>query len=76
MKSEDLKIIDHSILNSTSIATETKKQIKEANVLYQKLGAKWFAFAEVEGEIYMNSVDEMNMSFDDDDDSSENSAAA
>lgn len=29
-----------------------------AEVLYQRLGAKWYAFAEVDGEMYMSAVDE------------------
>ena len=29
-----------------------------ANILYQRLGSAWYAFAEVDGECYMSKVDE------------------
>lgn len=45
--------------------TNNQKKMKTdqhmANVLYQKLGTDWYAFAEVEGEMYMSKVEENEM---------------
>ncbi len=34
----------------------SKKDEKNVEVLYQKMGNRWFAFSVVEGEVFMGSI--------------------
>ncbi len=41
-----------------SASNKTKKSDETANVLYQKMNGRWYAFSVVEDEVYLGEVPE------------------
>jgi hypothetical protein len=49
----------NAFTNKTSESTDF--ETKEANVLYQRLGDRWYAFSVIEDEVYMGAISEADL---------------
>lgn len=57
-----MKKIKQDSVAKNFVNAEVQSSEKEADVLYQRLGSKWYAFTMVDDEVFMGAVEDESIS--------------